>query len=237
MNVAGIIGGLSPESTCHYYKWLCDGVRAQKGGLHYPEILMATINQQFIYENKKAGDWAAIAERIVAKASVLERAGADFLLIASNTMHNVSDQVEAAINIPLLHIADTTAAHITQVSLSTVGMVSTIESAEMDFYKERLRRQNIEVLVPAQKNEREKIDKIINDELCKGKVNPDSKVFFIDQANALFARGAQGLILGCTEIDMLVDQKDFARPVFDTTRIHVDEALGMILSPHAPAPA
>ena len=229
MKTLGIIGGLSPESTRHYYQWLCDGVREAKGGLNYPEILMATVNQQFVYENKKAGNWDAIAKKLTDKAQLLENSGADLLLIATNTMHNVAPAVEDAVSIPLIHIVDVTADRICKVGLSKVGMLSTIESAELPFYRERLTAKGIELIVPETREDREEVDRIINEELCKGIVETESKAFFIKQVQAMIAQGAEGIILGCTEVDILVGQDDFDFPVFDTTRIHVEEALRDIL--------
>ena len=230
MKTLGITGGLSPESTRHYYEWICDDVRKTLGGLNYPEIVMATVNQQFVYENKKSGDWDAIAEKIISKAQLLERAGAEYLLIASNTMHNVAPQVEAAINIPLLHVADVTAKAVVAQGLTQVAMLSTIESAELDFYKDRFIQYGVELIFPKLKEEREAVDQIICGELCKGEVSPDSKLYFIEQAEQMFDCGAQGLILGCTEVNMLVGQEDFSKPVFDTTKLHVDAAVSKILS-------
>lgn len=235
MKSVGIIGGLSPESTRHYYQWLCDGVREAKGGLNYPEIILATVNQQFVYENKKAGNWDVIAEKLVEKARILEQSGADYLLIATNTMHNVASAIESAVSIPLLHIVDVTADRIIGSGLSKVGMLSTIESAELPFYREGLSAKGIELVVPKTREDREMVDHIINAELCKGEVKEDSKQVFLQQVQAMIERGAQGIIMGCTEVGMLVSARDFSCPVFDTTRIHVDEALRLILD-QEPAP-
>lgn len=227
MKTVGIIGGMSWESTAKYYQWLNEGVRARLGGLHSAKIILASVDFEQIEKLQAADRWDEAGDVLAGEAVKLERAGADFVLLATNTMHRVADRIEAAIRIPFIHLADATAKKIKKAGLNKVGLLGTIYTMERDFYKGRLSQQGLDVVIP-DPDSRSLVHKIIYDELCLGKTDPASKNAFIEVANSMMADGAQGVILGCTEITLLIDQKDFDFPVFDTTRIHIDKALDLM---------
>lgn len=232
MKTIGLIGGLSPQSTAQYYLALCDGVRERFGGLNAPEILISSVNQEEILSLRNQNRWAEVGDILAARARALEAAGTDFVLIACNSVHHVADTVEKALNVPFLHIADATAHAISRAGLETVGLLGTRFTMEMDFYHDRLARYGIAAILP-EKQDRAAINRIIFEELCKGQVRPDSRDTYIRVARDMETQGAQGLILGCTEIGMLIGQKDFAGdcsfPVFDTTLLHIAAALDLAL--------
>lgn len=224
MKKIGIIGGLSPESTVKYYQWLNEGVRVRLGGGHNAKILLSSVDFQEFVDLKNKGDWNTQGKMLAAEASALEHAGADFIILATNTMHKVSSQIESAIHVPFLHLADATADKILKAGVKTVGLLGTRYTMEQDFYKEHLEGKGINVLVP-DKEGRKIIDRVIYDELTKGQVKEASRAAFREIIAKLAGCGAQGIIMGCTEITMLIDQSDSNVPLFDTTRIHVEKAL------------
>ena len=230
MKTIGIIGGLSPESTVSYYQWLNDGVRAKLGGHHSAKIKMASVDFGEFVALKEKGDWDTQGAMLCQEAQALERAGADFIILATNTMHKMADQIEAALNIPFLHLADATARVIKAQGVKTVGLLGTKYTMTLDFYKGRLEQHGLEVVVPDTVGIAV-VNDVIYDELCHGKVLPASKAAYHEVISDLQLRGAEGVILGCTEITLLIQQADVAIPVFDTTRIHVEEALRLAFEP------
>ena len=230
MKTIGIIGGLSPESTMSYYKWLNDGVRTRLGGHHSAKIKLASVDFGEFVALKEKGDWDTQAAMLCDEAKALERAGADFVILATNTMHKMADQIMDAIDIPFLHLADATARVIKARGLRSVGLLGTKYTMTLDFYKGRLEDQGLQAIVPDAAGI-ELVNNVIYDELCHGTVLPASKTAYQGVITDLQARGAEGVILGCTEITLLIQQADVAIPVFDTTRIHVEEALRLAFEP------
>ncbi|WP_237061800.1 MULTISPECIES: aspartate/glutamate racemase family protein [Microbulbifer] len=228
MKTIGILGGMSWESTLEYYRLLNQGVREALGGQHSARIALYSVDFAQIEQLQHEGNWEATAEILARAAQGVEAAGADFLLIATNTMHKVADQVQAQVGIPLLHIADATADSLRRHGIGKVGLLGTRFTMEQDFYRERLRQQGIEVLVPDE-GERELVHRVIYTELCQGRANPDSKVRYLEIIAGLAGRGAEGVILGCTEISLLVQQPDTPVPLFDTTAIHTGRAVAYAL--------
>lgn len=224
MKTIGIIGGLSPESTMSYYKWLNDGVRARLGGHHSAKIKLASVDFGEFVALKEKGDWDTQAAMLCDEAKALEQAGADFVILATNTMHKMADQIMGAIDIPFLHLADATARVIKAQGLRSVGLLGTKYTMTLDFYKGRLEDRGLQAIVPDAAGI-ELVNNVIYDELCHGTVLPVSKTAYQGVITDLQTHGAEGVILGCTEITLLIQQADVAIPVFDTTRIHVEEAL------------
>jgi aspartate racemase len=229
MKTVGIIGGMSWESTAKYYQWLNEGVRTRLGGLQSAKIILTSVNFDEIAKLQAAQRWDLAGEILAAEAVRLERAGADFIMLATNTMHRVADEIKAAVSVPFVHLADATGERITPAGLHKIGLLGTRYTMEQDFYKGRLTLQGIEVLVPDEA-ERNLVHGVIYDELCLGKILPQSKELYVGVTQALVNRGAQGVILGCTEITLLIGQEDFSFPVFDTTRIHIEKALDLMFS-------
>jgi aspartate racemase len=228
MKTIGLLGGMSWESTELYYRLINEETKRALGGLHSAPIAMVSVDFQAIEELQHRGDWAAAAAILAREARRVEAAGADFLLICTNTMHKVADEVQAAIGIPLLHLADATAARIREAGLETVGLLGTRFTMEQDFYKGRLERHGLRVLVPGE-DEREIVHRVIYDELCLGDVRASSRAQYLRIIEQLHAAGAQGVIEGCTEIVMLVRQEHTSVPLFDTTAIHAQEAVAEAL--------
>ncbi len=230
MKTIGLLGGMSWESTLSYYRIINEGVKAALGGLHSAQIALYSVDFDSIQRLQKAGDWAAAAQALADAARKVEAAGADCLLICTNTMHRVADEVQGAIGIPLLHIADATAEVIVQANAKTVGLLGTAFTMEQDFYKGRLAEKfGIDVLVP-DADDRGVVHRIIYEELCVGKFSPESKQAFLRIIEALGDQGAEAVILGCTEIGLLVTQADTTIELLDTTRIHAERAVRRALS-------
>ncbi len=225
MKTIGLIGGMSWESTQLYYRQINQGIRQQLGGLHSAQILLHSVDFAPIEALQHAGDWDATAKILSQAARSLEAGGADFFLICANTMHKVADKVEKAVNIPLLHITDATARVLLADNNSRIGLLGTAFTMEQSFYKGRLSQQHgIEVLVPDARD-RETMHNIIYQELCLGMVKPASKKTCLQIIERLQQRGVEGVILGCTEICMLVDQADTGIKLYDTTEIHALQAV------------
>ena len=229
MKTIGIIGGLSPESTVKYYEWLNAGAAARLGRGHSAKILLSSVDFGLFVALKEKGDWETQGKMLAAEAAALERAGADFIILATNTMHKVADAITAAIDVPFLHLADATAARITNAGMKKIGLLGTRYTMEQDFYKDRLRAYGITLLVP-DAGGIETINHIIYDELCHGHVTEQARISARKTIAELIAAGAEGLILGCTELTLLIGAEDSAAPLFDTTKIHVEEALKIIFS-------
>lgn len=227
MKTAGIIGGLSPESTALYYQGINEGVRARLGGHHNARILINSLDFGEFVALKEKDDWATQSRLLCAAAVALERAGADFIVLATNTMHKMADDIIAAIRIPFMHLADATAAKIREAGLTRIGLLGTRYTMELDFYKGRLEQAGLDVIVPDEAG-REDVNRIIYDELCHGKILPGSRARYVEIMMDMADQGAQGIILGCTEIGSLVKPEDAAIPVFDTTQIHIEAAVEAI---------
>lgn len=225
MKTIGLLGGMSWESTELYYRLINEGIKAQLGGLHSARIAMVSVDFQEIEEMQHNGDWAGAGQALAQAAKQVESAGADFLLICTNTMHKVAPQVQEAISIPILHLADATAKRIKAAGMKTIGLLGTNFTMEEDFYKGRLvDKYGLNVLVP-QKSDREIVHRVIYDELCLGLVEDTSRDEYLRIIDDLRSRGAEGIIEGCTEIVMLVQQQHTDVPLFDTTSIHAEEAV------------
>ena len=230
MKTIGLIGGMSWESTALYYRIINETVRDRLGGLHSARIVLFSVDFEEIEVLQRAGEWEAAGKVLADAAHALEAAGADFLLICTNTMHRVAGSVEDAVSIPLLHLADATARAITGRGIRRVGFLGTGFSMEQDFYIGRLREKfGLDVIIP-EKADREIVHRVIYEELCLGRVKDESRAEYLRIIETLGAAGAEAVIEGCTEIVLLVEQRHTAMPLFDTTAIHaraaVDWALG-----------
>ncbi len=230
MKTIGLLGGMSWESTATYYRLLNEGVRAARGGLHSAQVLLHSVDFAPLEALQHAGDWDAIGEKLAHDARRVQAGGADFLLLCTNTMHKVAPTIEAAIDIPLLHIADATAEALKRQQVHTVGLLGTGFTMDQDFYKGRLtQRHGIEVLVP-ERDDRRLVHRVIYEELCLGRIEPTSHSEYLRILDALAVQGAQAVILGCTEIGLLVQQRDTPVPLFDTTAIHAAQAVALALT-------
>lgn len=221
----GLLGGMSWESTELYYRLINEGVSAKLGGLHSARIALVSVDFHEIEAMQHAGDWESAGQALAKAAQQVEAAGADFLLICTNTMHKVAPQVQQAINIPVLHLADATAQRIKASGMKTIGLLGTNFTMEQDFYKGHLvEKHGLNVLVPS-KADRDIIHRIIYDELCLGQVKDASRDEYLRIMEDLRKGGAEGIIEGCTEIVMLVQQQHTDIPLFDTTSIHAEQAV------------
>lgn len=229
MKTVGMLGGMSWESTSSYYTAINEGIKASLGGLHSAKICMVSVDFHEVEVLQSQGNWDEAAELLAQVSLSVQAGGADFLLICTNTMHKVAPQIEASLTIPILHIADATALELKSNGIARVGLLGTRFTMEQDFYKGRLSEQHgIEVLVPDE-NDRSTVHDIIYNELCLGEVKPESKAAYVEIINTLHAQGAQAVILGCTEIALLVQQHDTHVPLYDTTEIHAMAAVNYAL--------
>ncbi|MCX3308190.1 aspartate/glutamate racemase family protein [Pantoea vagans] len=230
MKVIGLLGGMSWESTALYYRILNQQVKQQLGGLHSAELVLWSVDFQRIEQLQAAGEWQQAGEILADAARNLERAGAQFIVLCTNTMHKVAAQISAATGIPLLHIADATGRRIQQAGIRKVGLLATRFTMEQDFYRGRLQQQfGLEVMTPDEAD-RLFVHEVIYRELCLGEINPASRRRYREIMQSLVAQGAEAIILGCTEITLLVDATDASVPLFDTTLIHAQEAVIQALS-------
>lgn len=229
MKTIGLLGGMSWESTASYYAMINQGVKNELGGLHSAKLVLNSVDFAEIEKLQHAGNWACTAKMLTKAAVGVQAAGADFLLICTNTMHKVAPQIESVINIPLLHIADATADKLLESGIECVGLLGTRFTMEQDFYISRLEAKGIKVLVPDEAG-RERVHQVIYQELCLGQIWDDSRNDYLAIMDKLVAQGAQGVILGCTEIGLLVQQSDTNTPLFDTTAIHAEAAVKLALS-------
>jgi len=224
MKTIGLIGGMSWESTLEYYRIINHIVRETAGGLHSARIAMHSFDFAEIATLQGEGDWGEITKLMIGAALRLEEAGADLLVICANTMHKIAGQIQKDIHVPLLHIADATAQQIKTRGFKRVGLLGTKATMEEDFYIARLvNMHGLEVITPNER-ERQLVDDVVYDELCRGQVNLSAREKFVGIMRNLAADGAEGIILGCTEIHLLIDQEDISIPVFDTTAIHARSA-------------
>jgi len=229
MKTIGLLGGMSWESSIEYYRIINQVTRQKLGGLHSAKSVMVSVDFAPIEQLQSQDRWDEAAAQLADSARKIQAAGADFLLIATNTMHKVFPQVQAALDIPVLHIADATALKIQEAGLDKIGLLGTIYTMEQDFYRGRLQEQyGLHVLIP-DPMEREQVNRIIFDELVLGKINDESREIYRQVMGNLVEMGAQGIILGCTEIPLIVDAQDFDLPLFDTTYLHAEMAVEIAL--------
>ena len=229
MKTIGLIGGMSWESSSEYYRIINNTIKERLGGLHSAKCVMYSADFEEIEKLQHQGKWDELTKLMINFAQKLEVACADFIVICTNTMHKMAQEVENNINIPLLHIADATAERIIEKGLRKLGLLGTNFTMEEDFYKKRLKeRYDIDVIIPSQ-NDRRIIDNVIYNELCLGIIEQSSKEKFKEIIKVLVSDGADGVILGCTEIPLLISQEDVETPLFDTTTIHAKSAVEFAL--------
>lgn len=228
MKTIGLIGGMSWESSLEYYRMINKKVNAELGGLHSAECLLYSVDFEEIEQLQSAGEWQKAGKQLADVAKKLEQAGAELIVICTNTMHKVVEQIEDGIDIPVLHIADATAAEIHSQGLVKVGLLGTRYTMEQDFYRTRIESSGIDVLVPPAQ-QRSEINRIIFEELVAGELRQSSKETFQQAIRELVEEGAEGIILGCTEIGLLIKPEDAEVPVFDTTAIHASAAVDQAL--------
>jgi len=228
MKTIGLIGGMSWESTVTYYQVVNETVKERLGGLHSAKVLLYSVDFAEIEECQASGDWDRSAAILTEAAKNLEKAGADFIVICTNTMHKIVPQMAAGIRIPILHIAEATAAELKRAGISKVALLGTKYTMCQDFYKAKLVEAGIEVLIP-EGEDVELVNRVIYEELCLGQIREVSRREYVRVIEGLAAQGAQGVILGCTEIGLLISQKDVSLPVFDTTLIHAARAAELAL--------
>ncbi|SEV92179.1 aspartate racemase [Luteibacter sp. 329MFSha] len=229
MKTIGILGGMSAASTQIYYRELCRLTAERLGGLHSPELLIRSVDFADIEALQAAGAWDRAGERLNEEAKALERGGADVLVLATNTMHKVAARMMDGVGIPLLHIADATASRIVAAGFRSPGLMATAFTMEQTFYTDRLAAAGLEVILPGA-DDRAETHRIIYDELCRQIVSDTSREAYVGIARRLVDRGADCLILGCTEVGMLLDQGNVSVPVFDTTLVHCEAAIALALS-------
>ena len=231
MKTIGLIGGMSWESTVTYYQIINETVKKELGGLHSSRCILYSVDFDEIEKCQSCGDWDKSGDILGQAARSLEKAGADFIVICTNTMHKVAPRIQSYISIPLLHIADVTTECLKDRGIKTVALLGTRYTMEQDFYKERLVQSGLQVLIP-EEPQREMIKRVIFDELCLGTISPESRAGFLAIIRGLGQKGAEGVILGCTEIGLLIRQEDTDIPLFDTTVIHARKAAMASISGH-----
>lgn len=229
MKTIGLIGGMSWESSLLYYRLINEGIKRRLGGLHSARLLMYSVDFAPIEELQHAGDWDATAEILADAARRLEAGGADFFLIGTNTMHRVAEQVAAAVDMPLLHIAEATAKVLHGDGVSRIGLLGTAFTMELDFYRNRIESSGIDVVVP-ELHDRQMVHDIIYQELCLGKVDADSRDVYLAVIDRMRGENIDGVILGCTEIGMLIQQQHTDLKLYDTTAIHAEQAVAQALA-------
>ena len=229
MKRIGLIGGMSWESSAEYYRLLNELVRERLGDLHSADCVLISLDFAEIERLQASGDWERAGEILAAAARSLEAAGAELVVLCTNTMHKVAPQIEAVIDVPFLHLADTTAEAVRDAGLVRVGLLGTAFTMEQDFYRDRLASHGLEVLVPPAED-RAIVHRVIYDELCLGIVTEESRGEYRRIMGALVASGAEGIILGCTEIELLVGPADATVPTFPTTRLHAEAAVAAALA-------
>jgi aspartate racemase len=229
MRTIGLLGGMSWESSIEYERLINEGVRDRLGGTHSADLIVRSYDFARIEALQEAGDWDAAGTLLARDARVLQDAGAELVVLCTNTMHLLADRIEAAITVPFLHLADATAAAVREAGVGRVALLGTRYTMEQDFYTERLRRHGLDVLVPHEPD-RTLVHDVIYDELVRGVVRDSSRSAYLDVIGRLVERGAEGVIAGCTEIELLVDQGDVAVPYFPTTRLHAEAAVAAALA-------
>jgi len=229
MKTIGLIGGMSWESTLEYYRIINETIKEKLNKLHSAKIIMYSVDFEEIELLQHKGKWDELTSLMIEIAQRLEKAGADFIVICTNTMHKVAEDVEKSVEIPLLHIVDVTAEKIKAKGINKVGLLGTRFTMEDNFYRDRLRKHGIEAIIPSEK-EREIVHSVIYNELCLGVIKESSREKFKEIIKNLAKRGAEGVILGCTEIPLLIKQGDIDLPLFDTTEIHAKASVDFALS-------
>jgi aspartate racemase len=229
MRTIGLIGGMSWESTAIYYRLANELVRDRLGGLHSARIVMTSVDFADVAVLQASGQWDRAGELLAAEAARLEAAGADVLVLCTNTMHKVAALIEAASSVPLLHLGDVTAAAVRAAGLDTVGLLGTRFTMSQDFYRGRLESHGLRVLVP-EEDDQDTVHRVIYEELCQGVVLEESRRAYLEVMERLVARGSQGIVLGCTEIELLIQDHHVAVPTFPTTSLHVAAAVEHALS-------
>ena len=229
MKTVGLIGGMSWESTITYYQLLNEGIKDALGGLHSAKILLYSVDFYEIEALMSRGEWEKAADLLGGVAQRLETAGADMILICTNTLHKVAPQVQSRIHIPLVHIAEAAADELRASGITRVGLLGTKYTMTQEFYRDKLTARGIDVLI-LEGEDIDLVNRVIFDELCLGVVKPDSKAEYLRVIAELAARGAQGILLGCTELGLIVSAEDVALPLFDTTVIHAKKALELSLA-------
>ena len=228
MRTIGLIGGMSWESTAIYYRLLNEEVRDRLGGLHSARILLSSVDFAEVEQLQASGDWDRAGELLATEATRLEAAGADLLVLCTNPMHKVAGAIEDSVAIPLLHLGDVTAAAVRSAGLDTVGLLGTAFTMSQDFYRGRLESHGLRVIVP-EDDDQVLVHRVIYEELCRGVVLQESRSAYVDVVDRLLSRGARGIILGCTEIEMLIGPDDLSVPSFPTTSLHVVAAVNAAL--------
>ena len=229
MKTVGLIGGMSWESTITYYQLLNEGVKDALGGLHSAKILLYSVDFFEIEALMSRGEWEKAADLLGGVAQRLEAAGADMILICTNTLHKVAPQVQSRIHVPLVHIAEAAADELRENGITRVGLLGTKYTMTQEFYRDKLTARGIDVLIP-EGEDIDLVNRVIFDELCLGVVKPDSKAEYLRVIAELSARGAQGILLGCTELGLIVSPADVSLPLCDTTVIHAKKALELSLT-------
>jgi amino-acid racemase len=230
MKRIGLLGGMSWESSAEYYRFVNEAVRKRLGGLHSADCLLRSVDFAAVEELQRTGRWNEAGKLLTAEALALVAGGAELLVLCTNTMHRVADQIAAAVEIPFVHIADTTADAVRAAELSTVGLLATAYTMEQDFYVGRLERTHGLAVVVPDAEDRRLVHDVIYQELCLGIVKEDSRQAYRRVIGDLVGRGAEGILLGCTEIDLLIGPPDAPVPVFDTTRLHAERAVDLALA-------
>lgn len=230
MKIIGLIGGISWVSTADYYKLINQGINEKMGDLNFSECLLYSFNYADIKKNNENNDWDSTFKMLLKGCQFLKAGGAEAIILCANTMHLIADKLEEAIDLPIIHIATETAKEIRKQNLRKVGLLGTKFTMELDFFKDKLIAQGIEAIIPESEKDKDFIHTTIFEELGKGLVTPETKKRYLEIANELIKRGAEGIILGCTEIPLVILPEDVDVPVFDTTLIHSKAAVEFQLS-------
>jgi len=228
----GIIGGISWTSTLDYYKYINEGINQKLGGLNSAELIIYSLNYHDYQKLDNDSNTDATLNLFLNAAKKLKEAGCEAIILAANTAHLVAEKLESALDLPLLHIADATAKEINKKGIHKIGLLGTLQTMELSFYKDKLKEKNIETLIPSKKEDRNFIHLSLTLELGKGIIKTETKQKYIDIINRLIEDGAEGIVLGCTEIPLLINQNDVSVPVFDTTKIHSQAAVEFVLNNH-----
>lgn len=230
MKLLGLVGGISWTSTVDYYRYINEGINEKLGGLHFAECLIYSINFNDFQKYNAAYDWDASFELLANAAENVKKAGAQAIVLCANTAHIVADRVAERVKLPLIHITVATANAVHQKKLQTVGLLGTVYTMELDFYKDKLLANGIRSIIPQQQKDRDFIEDTLRNELGRGMINPETKQAYLSIIQELIEQGAEGIILGCTEIPLLIKQEDVSVPIFDTTKIHAQAAVEFAVS-------
>lgn len=230
MKIIGLIGGISWVSTADYYELINQGINEKLGGLNFSECLIYSFNYADIKKNNETNDWESTFKMLFKACQFLKQGGAEAIVLCANTMHFIADRLEKEIDLPIIHIATATASEIEKQGLKKVGLLGTKFTMELDFFKDKLIEKGIEAIIPQNEDDKDFIHTTIFEELGKGLVTPETKKRYLEIANQLIKEGAEGIILGCTEIPLVIKPGDIAVPVFDTALLHSNAAVNFQLS-------